>query len=67
MNFSKRYPRIAQWIDGRGWIEIGTDEENDSLIRLMDEGGLWWQSDDEIENIDEALQKAEDFLREEKL
>lgn len=67
MNFSRRYPRIAAWINSRGWIEVGTDENADSLIRLMDEGGLWWQSDDEIENLDEALQKAEDFLGQEEL
>lgn len=62
MDFSKRYPHIAWWIDNHGWIEIGTDEFSESLIRLVDEGGTWWE-DEEASTIDEALNKAENFLR----
>lgn len=61
MEFSKRYPHIAWWIDNHGWIEVGTDEHNDSLIRLLDEGGLWWE-DKKANTIDAALQNAETFL-----
>jgi hypothetical protein len=61
MNFSKRYPHIAWWIDNHGWIEIGTDEYSDSLIRLIDIGGVWWEDEEET-TIDKALDKAEKFL-----
>jgi hypothetical protein len=61
MNFSQRYPHIAYWIDNQGWIEIGTDEYSDSLIRLLDEGGTWWE-DEEAMSVDEALNNAEKFL-----
>jgi hypothetical protein len=61
MTFSNRYPHIAWWIDNHGWIEIGTDEYSNSLIRLLDEGGTWWE-DEEATTIDEALEKAENFL-----
>ncbi len=61
MNFSERYPHISWWIDNHGWIEIGTDEFSDSLIRLLDEGGTWWE-DEKAKTIDEALGNAEKFL-----
>lgn len=61
MNFSKKYPHITWWVDNHGWIEIGTDEHSDSLIRLLDEGGTWWE-DEEATTLDEALQNAETFL-----
>ena len=64
MNFSKRYPHIAWWIDNHGWIEIGTDEYSDGLIRLLDEGGVCWE-DEDAPTIDEALQNAEAFLTKE--
>jgi len=61
MNFSKIYPHIAWWIKNQGWIEIGTDENSDSLIRLLDEGGTWWEDEDAL-TVDEALSNAEKFL-----
>lgn len=63
MDFSKQYPHVAWWIDNQGWIEIGTDEYSDSLIRLLDEGGMWWE-DKNATTIDEALSNAEAFLAE---
>ncbi len=61
MDFSKQYPPISWWIDIHGWIEIGADENSDSLIRLLDEGGTWWE-DDEATSLDEAINNAENFL-----
>jgi hypothetical protein len=63
MDFSKRYPHIAWWIDNQGWIEIGTDEYSESLIRLLDEGGTWWK-DETAETLDEAFNNAEVYLSE---
>lgn len=61
MNFSERYPHVAWWINNHGWMEIGTDEYSNSLIRLLDEGGTWWE-DKKANEIDEALNNAENFL-----
>lgn len=61
MNFSKRYPHITWWIDNQGWIEIGANDENDSLIRLLDEGGVWWE-DTDGSTLDDALENTETFL-----
>jgi hypothetical protein len=61
MNFSQMYPHIAWWIDNHGWIELGTDEHSSSLIRLLDEGGTWWE-DKKSKSIDKALSQAELFL-----
>jgi hypothetical protein len=40
--FEKTYPNITTWIQD-GWIEIGRDGQNTSLVRVMDEGGLVWE------------------------
>lgn len=62
--FSKLYPHIAWWVDNQGWIEIGTDENSDSLIRILDEGGMRWE-DEDADTLDEALANAEAYLIEE--
>ena len=58
-SFSETYPNITHWIDSLGWIEIGRDEYSRSLVRLLNEGGLVWESDDTHGTIDEALQTLE--------
>lgn len=63
MTFSQKYPHLAWWIDNHGYIEMGTDPNTDSLIRLYDEGGLWWEDDDDSLPIDDALANAEAALK----
>ena len=62
--FSKAYPNIAYWVEACGWIEIGQDEYSSSLVRALDEGGLVWESSDDHETVDEALQALEIELAE---
>jgi len=62
--FSEVYPNIAHWVTTQGWIEIGQDEYSSSLVRALDEGGLVWESSDEHETVDEALQALEIELAE---
>jgi hypothetical protein len=62
--FSKLYPNIAHWVTTQGWIEIGEGEYSSSLVRALDEGGLVWESSDEHESVDEALQALEMELAE---
>jgi hypothetical protein len=60
--FSQRYPNITHWIDSLGWIEIGQDEYSQSFVRLLNQGGMVWESEDHHETIDEALQALETDL-----
>ncbi len=39
-------PTLAAWIlSGAGWIELGQDEYSRSLVRILDIGGLLWESE----------------------
>ena len=60
--FEKHYPYCAAWINTTGWIELGANEESDSTIRVLNEGGMVWENDDHLEK---ALQTAEKYLKEE--
>jgi hypothetical protein len=62
--FAKAYPNITHWIETQGWIEFGQDEESDSLVRALDEGGLVWESMNEHTTIDQALYALEKELSE---
>lgn len=59
--FSKTYPHLTWWIENHGWIEIGTDDYSGSWVRILDEGGTYWE-DENADNIDEALANGEEFL-----
>jgi hypothetical protein len=45
-----------------GWIEIG--HNSGSFIRVLDEGGLVWESDKPYTSIDQALADAEQAIAE---
>jgi len=62
-SFSKSYPTVARWVKEQGWIEIGSDEYRTSLVRALDPGGMVWESDSEIDSIDEALEELEKELK----
>jgi hypothetical protein len=62
-SFAESYPTIARWIDEQGWIEIGADEYSTSLVRALDPGGMVWESNTEIDAIDEALNELEKELK----
>lgn len=62
MNFEKAYPQLDTWVKDRGWIEIGADENSDSWLRILDEGGIVWESEDTPLN--KSLKSAEIFLEE---
>lgn len=56
--FDEQYPNVANWVYG-GWIEIGQDDYSRSFIRVLDEGGLVWESDTEYATVAEALAAAD--------
>lgn len=40
--FSETYPNISQRVDQDDTVEIGYEENTDSLVRSLDKGGLVW-------------------------
>ena len=62
-SFSQSYPTITRWIEEQGWIEIGADEYSTSLVRALDPGGMVWESDSNLESIDDALKELEKELK----
>lgn len=59
--FEKNYPNLSEWVNSRGWIELGSDEESDSWIRVLDMGGMVWE-DNGSDSLEDALKAAEKFL-----
>lgn len=62
LNPDQAFPRVAAWIQGCGWIEFGADSFSDSAIRILDIGGMVWESIEEYETLAEVLQAAEEAL-----
>jgi hypothetical protein len=61
-SFSETYPNIVYWTESCGWIEFGQDEYSQSFIRVLDEGGMQWESDREYKSFDDALADLEAAL-----
>lgn len=59
---SERFPHLAAWIRDRGWIELGADEHSASAIRILDTGGMVWESLDDYDTVDAALAAADRAL-----
>jgi repressor LexA len=59
-NFEQKYPHIAAWVKD-GCLEIGNLGYGDdtSFIRVLDEGGMIWESDEQFDSLDEALAAAD--------
>ena len=53
-SFEKQYPNISAWVvDGQ--IEIGYGEYDDVFLRVIDAGGVVWESNKEYKSLDEAF------------
>jgi hypothetical protein len=61
-NFTSTYPNITYWTESYGWIEIGQDESSKSFIRVLDEGGMLWESKPKYKSFDDALNELEAAL-----
>lgn len=57
--FDAQYPHLAEWMKGRGWIELGYDGFSSSMIRVLDVGGLIWEGENAYDSVDDALSDAE--------
>jgi hypothetical protein len=58
MPFATQYPHVDEWVQGDGWIEIGYDDNTQSFIRVLDEGGMIWSGRARYTSVDEALAEA---------
>jgi len=58
-SFDERFPHIADWVLGDGYIEIGRDEYSRSLVRVLDQGGMHWEGKTRYASVEELLQDLE--------
>ena len=58
-SFEELYPNLAYWVESFGWIELGQDNYSRSLIRVLDIGGMIWESEEQYDSVDAALRDAE--------
>ncbi len=56
--FDEQYPNITRWVQD-GWIEIGQDDYSRSFVRVLDIGGLIWESEESYQSVTEALADAD--------
>lgn len=60
--FDTLYPHSAWWAEYGGWIELGRADYSDSLIRVLDEGGMLWEGRAIYPSVAAALNDAERFI-----
>ncbi len=62
--FEHLYPTTARFVNHRGYIEIGSDDDSPltSFIRALDSGGMIWEGLDEYPSLDAAFQDLEQAL-----
>ena len=53
-SFEDKYPFIAAWVQD-GTIEIGYNDYDDVFMRVIDPGGVVWESNKIYTNLDEAF------------
>ena len=61
--FDEQYPNLAAWIlDDDCWIELGTTDHSRSTVRILDIGGMIWESERSYASVAAALADAEQAL-----
>ncbi len=59
VTLQESYPAIAEWIDRCGWIELGQDDCRPSTIRVLDPGGMIWESTKKYRSLDDLFDSLE--------
>lgn len=62
-SFSKLFPYLNYWVENHGYIQLGSGDENEGFLTIVDDGGVCWE-DEDSKTIDQALAKAEKYLKE---
>lgn len=52
--FEQEYPHIAAWVED-GHVEIGRDDHSSSFVRVLDHGGMIWESEPTYPSLEHAL------------
>ena len=61
--FDQQYPNLAAWIlDGDCWVELGTTDYSRSTVRILDIGGMIWESERDYASVAAMLADAEQAL-----
>lgn len=58
-SLEKFCPNTTRWVKEYGWIEIGRNDYSSSFIKVLDEGGLVWEGDDDYETMNDAMKALE--------
>ncbi|MBC8336804.1 MAG: hypothetical protein H8E29_16195 [Anaerolineales bacterium] len=53
-SFDGQYPYVAEWVQS-GVIEIGNNEYDDVFLRVIDAGGVIWESNKSHSSLDNAF------------
>jgi hypothetical protein len=62
--FEQLYPRITEWVQTHGWIELGQIDGMPTFIMALDEGGLVWEGKKKYKTLDEAFRDLDEGLSE---
>jgi hypothetical protein len=54
-DMADRYRHLWNWVQERGWIEIGRDGHLPSFARALDAGGLVWESKGRYGSLEDVL------------
>lgn len=55
-SFDEKYPYIAAWVRD-GLVEIGYNDYDDVFLRVIDPGGVVWESNKTYSNLDDAFEE----------
>jgi len=58
-SFDTTYPRITDWVMTGGWIEMGQTDDQRSMVRALDEGGMIWEGKLAYPSLDALLADLE--------
>jgi hypothetical protein len=59
LSFDEIYPALCQWMMGHGWIDIGMIDGRSSMIRVLDQGGVIWETEASYPSLADAFEAAE--------
>lgn len=62
-SFEQMYPYITAWVQD-GLVEIGYNGYDSTFVRVMDEGGVNWDSSERYASLDEALAAIDQAIAE---
>jgi hypothetical protein len=63
-NFEQAFPMLADWVNERGWVEIGfQDDFSGAFVRALDAGGMVWEGKFSYPSLDAALRDLENGIK----